>query len=105
MSAAIRCRCAAFGTRPRDVSALSAMCCGLLVSVSTQVTVRVREDVFQREFRPGLAIELGRPVGQRLLLELVEVRAVHERPVDQHREPVVGGERQDRFSDSRSVIE
>ncbi len=27
------------GTRPRDVSALSAMCCGLLVSVSTHVTV------------------------------------------------------------------
>ncbi len=44
--------------------------------------------------------------GSGWLLELVEVRAVHERPVDQHREPAVGREAaRIRFSDSRSVIE
>ena len=56
---------------------------------------RVGDDELEEEWSPVGAIELRRPWGQPMPVEMVEQVTLPERPVDDHRQATLGGERQE----------
>ena len=71
------------------------MCSGFVVSVSTQVTAGFASTYLSENCAQGLAVEIRSPGRELLTRDHPEVRAVHERPVDQDRHAPVLRQRQD----------
>ncbi len=59
---------------------------------------RMAEHVLEEDLRPGAAVDLGRPAGQRPAADGAELRAAAEGQVDQHRHAAIGGQRQQPFA-------
>ncbi len=55
---------------------------------------RIPQHILQENLCPGVAIDLGRPAGQRSPADGAKLRAASEGQVDQHRHAALGGQRQ-----------
>src|SRR4029078_8985810 len=105
MSSAIRCRWATFGTGPVAVCTLSAMCCGLLVSVSTQVTVRFARMYFSENSAHVLQSNSAAQSGTGRSLSLSKYVPFMNGRLIKTASPWSAASGRIRFSDPRSVIE
>ena len=94
MWCAIRTRILASGKRPRSTAILSSICSTRLVAGIVQVTAGCEIMNFNRNCAHDVQSISTAPWGQRMPRKPTEQRPLTKRPVDDHRDPTLGRQRQ-----------